>query len=145
MIAFLDTSALAMRYLQEPGSDDVRRLFRGKHRLSVSRLAFAELAAAVGRAFRSGHLDVEQRDGLFVRLPRDFETLWVIEPRKAIVHSVAALVKKYPLRAYDAVQLATCLRAAAEGATELWVADGVLAEAADAEGLKTVVLGSSSR
>lgn len=55
MIHFLDTSALVKRYVAEPGSTEVRRLFRASM-LGVARIAYAELAAAVARRQREGAL-----------------------------------------------------------------------------------------
>ena len=141
MIAYLDTSALARRYLAEPGSERVRALLRGSRRVAVSRLAFAELCAGVARACRLGTITESQRDAIFRRVPDDFAALEVVEPRRAVVERVPALVLAHPLRAYDALQLASCLTLKAAGlAVELWSNDGELNAAAKAEGLKTVAL-----
>jgi hypothetical protein len=47
VIDFLDTSTLVKRYLTEPGSAEVRALFRRKRPIAVARMASAGLAAAV--------------------------------------------------------------------------------------------------
>ncbi len=140
MIAYLDTSVLTRRYLPEPGSSSIHALLRSNRRIAVSRLTFAETCAAVGRAHTKGLIEAHERDAIIDRLPEDFAELWVIEPRKAIIESVAELIKRHPLRGYDALQLASCLKVRSHEATELWAADGALIAAARAEGLKVVAL-----
>ncbi|MBK9258470.1 MAG: type II toxin-antitoxin system VapC family toxin [Polyangiaceae bacterium] len=138
MIRFFDTSALVKRYVDEPGSAMVRSALRA-HLVSVARVAFAEAAAAVARAARLGAITDSQRDVILGRLPHDFTRLSVIEMRPALIARVSSLVTRHPLRAYDAIQLASALALRqAEGPVELWCADGVLLEAAIAEGFRVV-------
>ena len=139
MIAFVDTSVLAKRYLSEVGSDRARALFRGHRPIAVSRLAFAELSAAVARACREGLITTPQRDVVIKRLPGDFNEWIVVEPRRAVIERAAELVLTHPLRAYDALQLASCQTLSARGgAVELWSADLGLSEAGRREGFKVV-------
>jgi uncharacterized protein len=135
---FFDTSALVKRYVEEPGSTMVRATLRN-HPIVVARVTFAEAAAAVARAARTGALSEEQRDVILARLPEDFARLQVVEIRPALVARVPALVARYPLRAYDAIQLAAASTVRQTGlAVELWCADGNLVEAAIAEGFRVV-------
>jgi predicted nucleic acid-binding protein len=63
----------------------------------------------------------------------------VIEIRPALVARVPELVVRYPLRAYDAIQLAAAGSVRQTGlAVEMWCADGDLAAAAMAEGFRVV-------
>lgn len=72
-------------------------------------------------------------------MPHDFARLSVVEIRPALVARVPELVMRYPLRAYDAIQLAAALTVRQAGASvELWCADGELLQAATAEGLRIV-------
>lgn len=138
MIRFFDTSALVKRYVEEPGSAMVRATLRA-HPCTVARVTLAEAAAAVARACRLGAISEVQRDAIFARLPHDFARLSVVEIRPALVARVPELVMRYPLRAYDAIQLAAALTVRQAGASvELWCADGELLQAATAEGLRIV-------
>jgi predicted nucleic acid-binding protein len=101
VIRFFDTSALAKRYVEEPGSAMVRAALL-RHAVVVARVTLAEVAAAVARAARNGSLTQAQRDTILGRLPADFAKLQVVEIRPALVARVPALVARYPLRAYDA-------------------------------------------
>lgn len=138
MIHFLDTSALTKRYAEEHGSGAVRALFRSRKRLAVSRLAHAEISAALARKERDGALSRAQADAIFERLGSDFEAFAVVEIKAAIVARVPAIVRRHPLRGYDAVQLACALAIRdAKAAVTFWCTDRELERAALAEGLRT--------
>jgi len=49
MIFFLDASALAKRYVLEPGSDRIRALFRRRAQIAISRLSEVEVVSALVR------------------------------------------------------------------------------------------------
>jgi uncharacterized protein len=139
VIRFFDTSALVKRYVDEPGSTMVRAAIR-THAAVVVRVTLAEAAAAIARAARSGAITDEQRDVILGRLPEDLAKLQVVEVRPALVARVLTLVVRYPLRAYDAVQLAAAITVRQTGiAVEVWCADGDLAAAALAEGFRVVI------
>lgn len=143
MTYFLDSSALVKRYLPEPGSDAVRALFRRRRRLAVSRLAYAEVVAAVARAWRENLIDDAARDKILDTIDRDFGTFEVTEVRWLIIDRIPALVLRQPLRAYDAVQLASALTVKERGASvDFWGGDGRLITAARAEGLRATLVGA---
>jgi predicted nucleic acid-binding protein len=136
---FFDTSALAKRYVFEPGTAMVRATLRS-HAAVVARITYAELAAAVARASRMGAITEAQRDAILARLTLDFSRLQVIELRASMLAIVPELVVRHPLRGYDAVQLATALHVRASGTSvELWSTDETLRVAALAEGLRVIV------
>lgn len=141
MIAYLDSSAAVARYLPEAGSAAVRSLFRGRRKLAVSRLAFVELTSAVCRAHRQLSIDLQQRNAILARLPGDISELdFVVELTATIQTRAAELLSRHALRAYDAIQLASCLDLRGHAATELWAADRDLLAVARSEGLKVVAL-----
>jgi len=88
LIPFLDTSALVKRYVSEKGSDTVRSLFR-RGRPAVVRIAYAEVASALGRLWRAGRVaedamrvasDGEQlRPEPFEAVDLDLGGLWLQE------------------------------------------------------------------
>jgi predicted nucleic acid-binding protein len=140
LIHYLDTSALVKRYVQEPGSAAVRPLFRG-NRVTTARIAHAEIAATLARLCRDGRLTDTARDRIFERLEADFSALSVVEIRTGLVRKVPSLVVRHPLRGYDAVHLAAALAVRDTGnALTFWAADIRLTNAAQAEGLRTVLL-----
>lgn len=135
MIEFFDTSALVKHYIREPGSTAVRTALRRKTPV-VARIAHTELAWAFARLCREGSLDARARDGLLARIDADFATFDVVELRPAVSRTAAALVQRHPLRALDALQLASAL-AIGRPTVRLWCAHERLIGAASAEGLRT--------
>lgn len=143
MTYFLDSSALVKRYLPEPGSEVVRALFRRRRRLSVSRITYAEVVAAVARAWREGLIEETTRDTISAAIDADFGGFDVTEVRRAVIDRIPALVLRQPLRAYDAVQLASALILKERGASvEFWGADDRLVTAARGEGLRASLVGA---
>jgi predicted nucleic acid-binding protein len=137
---FADSSALVKLYADEPGSADVRKLAH----FVVSRLDRVEVPAALWRKHRMGELAATDA----VVLVADFEADYfgdvddpphfsVVAVTAAVVDAAAHLVAVHGLRAYDAMQLASALSAAAvvpEG-VDFLAYDGALTAAAAAEGL----------
>lgn len=141
MIYFLDTSALVKRYIAEPGSDQVRRLLRRKVEVAISRITEAEAYAAIARATRMNAITSDERDRAFEQLGEDLAEARTVEIRRAVVAAVRDLVVRWPLRGYDAVQLACALRLQSQGlAVDVWSSDGELLTAARGEGLRTTVV-----
>jgi len=135
VIEFFDTSALAKRYLPEPGSPRVRALLaRGD--VVVSVVAYAEVLAALARAWREGILDDDGYAKLTDRVEADFRALDVVLLRPSVLRHVRSLVTRHPLRGYDAIQLASALETRLRGSpVRFWCADAALTAAAAAEGL----------
>lgn len=109
----------------------------------VSALARVEVPAALWRKYRLGELAAEDT----AVLVEEFEWDWsggteqdvafsVLRVTDVILEEAARSVARHPLRAYDAIQLASALvaRSADEDLTEFACNDEALASAARAEG-----------
>lgn len=105
---------------------------------AASRLSEVEIASALARRCREGSLTTAGRDRALAELRHDFTALTVVEATAEIVGHTYALLSRYPLRAGDALQLASCLRLrdAIEGGVAFLAFDDRLTRAARAEGLK---------
>jgi predicted nucleic acid-binding protein len=139
LIHYFDTSALAKRYMEEPGSRTIRSVLRRGY-AAVVRITYAELLAAVARACHLGAITAKHRSAFFARIEEDFGDLTIVEVRPPVLRRVPELVTRYPLRGYDAVQLAAALTIQDRGGSvRFWSADAQLVEAAEAEGLRAMV------
>lgn len=110
-IGFWDTSALAKRYLPEPGSQWV-----GRQRLdevAISRLTTVEIASTLRRRAREGQIDNRTRDALYARFINESVHFTVIELSTGLLASAAEIVMRRPeppaLRTLDAIQIASAL------------------------------------
>lgn len=106
MILYLDTSALAKLYLEEEASDQVRVWADEAEVLATSRLALAELAAAVARRHREGDLTEADVERVRTAMLDDWKHLIVIELNE---HRAADLAFRQSLRGFDAIHLAAAL------------------------------------
>lgn len=106
MILYLDTSALAKLYLEEEHSDQVRQWGQDSVAMATSRVALAELAAAVGRRWREGDLSDDAVERLRVAMNDDWAHLIVVHLDE---HRAAGLAFQHELRGFDAIHLAAAL------------------------------------
>lgn len=114
-VYFVDTSALAKRYIAEVGSAWMRSLAHpiAGHTIVISRLTTVEFVSALARRQRENSIttaDFVMLRGAFIKhTERHYR---VINLHKAVLAEARDLVVRYPLRALDAVQLACALTAA---------------------------------
>jgi predicted nucleic acid-binding protein len=138
-VFFFDSSALAKRYLTETGSGWIGGLTApaAGYVILVAELARVEVAAAMAARYRSGAITLDERDALVALLLRHFAVEYqVVGLDPATVSRAVTLTQQHRLRAYDAVQLATALAAAALLPGLAFVAaDNDLLDSAHAEGL----------
>jgi predicted nucleic acid-binding protein len=148
-VLFLDSSALVRRYdTTEPGSERVTELCTpiSENALLIAVLASVEIASALNRKVREGRLAPVERDLLWeqfrVHLRDEYEPV-VLEAE--ILQEAERLTFQYPLRAYDAIQLAsahnafTTLAGRADSLT-FCTSDRAQARAAAAEGLQVELI-----
>lgn len=139
MTRYFDASALVKRYVRETGSNVVRRLL-GSGVAASSRLSEVEIASGIARRAREGSITARQRDRMLTALQRDVPALAIVEIVSDVTAQARALLLRHPLRAADAIQLASCLYLQRELAESVpFVAfDHRLLDAARAEGLNVV-------
>lgn len=141
--SFFDSSALAKRYLVEQGTAWVRQQMLPPNTVLVSSLTRVEVISAVARRHREGRIDAvvlgQIEDVLRVHFRQHYS---VIEVTHAIVDAAVGLLIRHPLRAYDAVQLASAqivqqrfLENAVPETLRFVCADARLLEIAQLEGL----------
>jgi predicted nucleic acid-binding protein len=141
---FLDSSAIAKRYITETGSAWVVGVMHplAGNQLHVARISGAEVMAAIARRIRAGNLTLQAGRDAALQFRSDFATaLDLIEISASLIARAMDLAERYVLRGYDAVQLAAALAVHDTGvplglSTTLVSADDELNAAALAEGLQ---------
>jgi len=109
MIVYLDASALVKRYVQEMGSEAVRRLIAGAELLGTAAITRVEMAAALAKAARVGVLSQEEA-ALALRVFReDWPSLVRIQVTEPLLRRAEAVAWEEGLRGYDATHLAAAL------------------------------------
>lgn len=143
-IYYLDASALVKRYVDEIGSDWLRAIIAPVQPLLLltSRMTIVEVISAFARRVRDGSLTPQEfttaRDAFRGDCLNDYQ---IMPPTMTVVDLACALLERHPLRAYDAIHLATALGAqqflASQGYPSLtfFSADDHLNHTAAVEGL----------
>ena len=108
-VAYLDTSALIKRYITEVGSGWVRTLLRDPTtRTFTSLLTVIEGICTFARRRREGILPPGDHDRVLDTFDYDLKYRYsVLEADPRTIDAARQLANRNPLRAYDAVQLAT--------------------------------------
>lgn len=135
---YLDSAYIAKYYVNEPDAPAVRRLIRRAPHVCSSALALAEVTCVFHRHAREGGLSIAQGRILIDLFGKHVEDdLWNLAPvGKALLERTARMVRDLPrgvpLRAGDAIHLATAMEA---GEKEIWTNDRRLLAAAPHFGL----------
>jgi predicted nucleic acid-binding protein len=111
-VNYLDTSALIKRFVEESGSASVQALIAESGVVATSKIAYAEAYAGLTRRRREGHFSEKE----YRVVCRNFEKEWRAYLRVDLKDDVLTLardvIKRNPLRGFDAVHLASALHLA---------------------------------
>jgi uncharacterized protein len=137
MAAYLDTSALAKWYLNEPFSEQFEAFIRAQPSAAISRLTMVELRCLLARRRRAGEITKSVETRVFAAFEQDVRAGHLQVHPFADEHLVAALgliarLARHPLRTLDAMHLAN---AQALHCRQLATADRTMAAAAKAIGM----------
>ncbi len=111
---YLDSSALVKRYVAEVGSAWLQAIVApvAGYLLLTSRITTVEVAGALARRWREASLSPsEYADALQAFRYDTFTQYQLVEVDAAVSDLARDLVDRHPLRAYDAVQLASASEA----------------------------------
>ena len=134
MKAFLDSSALAKRFVEENGSAGVDTICARVSELGLSVLCVPEIISALNRRRREHTLTQTQYNEAKRRLLDDVHDADIISLTPSVIGSAIAVIEASPVRALDALHVACAL----EWGAELFVsADKQQLTAAKRAGLKT--------
>lgn len=131
---YLDASALVKLFVPEPESDDLNQSLTGLKDVIVSDLALTEMASALGRRLREQRLTRDDAQRLYREASKLHTSAHHAELTPPIHRRAERLMLSLavPLRALDALHLATALDA--EAATVVTF-DPRLRDAASSQGL----------
>jgi len=139
-MTYADSSVIVKRYYEEPGSARVNNHWAMSEQIFTSRVAYAEVHAALARKRRDGDLAAAP----YRRCASAFEAEWPAYEQIAVdgatMADVRRLVRQHTLRGYDAIHLAAALWVRREigDPIEFWVSDERLERAARRERVSVV-------
>ena len=140
---YLDTSALIKLYVEEVGNEQVVEAMQDAvdGRVIIVDLTPLEARSAIRRREREGDISAADADRVLRQIENDCSMSFLMQPStSAVMEDAARLIDQYPLRAYDALQLAGCLvvRDGMPGPVTFVCADTRLCDAARHEGLEAL-------
>ena len=130
---FFDSSALAKRYIEEKGSDQVQAILSSASTLAVSVICVPEIVSALCRRRRERKLSIEEYRNARASVISDIDDATVIGLTEEVIAQAVALLEQFALRSADALHVAC----ASAWSTDLFVsADARQCTAARAHGLR---------
>ncbi len=110
MHIFLDTSALAKRYIQENGSGKVSDVFQKATSVAVSVICLPEMISALNRLRREKCITKEHYTKTKQNVLHDFDDFTICDITPEIIAQAIALLETNSLKTMDALQIA-CAKA----------------------------------
>lgn len=110
MILYLDTSALVKLYVSEKNSDTVTAFFQSAKVAATSLVAHVETLSALNRMKRERRLTAAQADKAKKSFEKDWVDYLVVKMDATLMKRAGQLVESFPLKAYDAIHLASAER-----------------------------------
>ncbi len=104
--AYFDTSALIKRYVQEPGRRELMQLLHKNHCV-VSAVLPVEVRGALRRRMAEGTLDEKRIASVLKRFAADRAFWTFVEVSREVLASAETLSAAHPLRALDAIHVAS--------------------------------------
>ncbi len=108
-ITYLDTSALIKRYVDEPGSEELRAIWPSFQVVGSAVIVHVEIASALAKATRQGWLDESEAQRVWQAFLRDWGKMTLINLGLPVINRASQLAWNHRLRGYDAVHLAAAL------------------------------------
>lgn len=135
---YLDTSALVKRFVTEPGSELVHSLVSASGPIATAKISYIETHAALARHYREGTISKTRYLATVQQFERDWLAYVRIDLQDDILRLARDIVRRRPLRGYDAIHLASALsiRQALDEEVTFAAADRRLLQAAASEGLQ---------
>ncbi len=107
MRAFVDTSSLFKKYVEEKGSRELDLLLQEISEIAVSPVTWLEMSAAIAMRLREGSLTAQQAAHLKSEAHNDFQSFHRVIWNEALEKAAMDLVYLHPLSTLDAIQLAS--------------------------------------
>jgi predicted nucleic acid-binding protein len=141
---YIDTSALAKRYVNEAGSEEVDDFLAAQSLLLVTSLTRAEMRSLLARRRRQHDFDAAVEGQVFASFLDDIRQGYLVEHELSAVMldgavNIIAQLPAIALRTLDALHLAAAQQL---GAERLATADATMRDAAAELGLPTTFFGT---
>jgi predicted nucleic acid-binding protein len=109
---YCDSSILVKRHIREAGTQWVNELLETQaSNIFTAQISIVEVYSALNRRLREGSINANDYHDLIAQAIFFFESEYeVTRLSKQIIDVACAVLERHPLRAFDAIHLATALR-----------------------------------
>ncbi|MEN6626909.1 MAG: type II toxin-antitoxin system VapC family toxin [Candidatus Sumerlaeia bacterium] len=114
MRLFLDSSAFAKHFIEEPGSAQVESLISSADELCLSAICLPEIVSALSRRCREKSMTRKQYALAKQRLVQDVRDAIVVEITPDVVQLSIEVLEKNSVRTLDAIHVACALASGAD-------------------------------
>lgn len=137
---YFDTSALAKKYVNEIGTEEIRGIIDSGSTIVTSKLTYAEMLSAFARRTRAGDISESEFDQLANDFESDWQSFHAIDFQDELFALVKQVIRAYALRGADSIHLASALwiRDSFKENITFVASDDSLIKAAHAEGLQVI-------
>jgi predicted nucleic acid-binding protein len=109
MRAFIDTSSLFKKYVEEQGSEQFDQLLESVSEIVVSPITILEINSVIERRLRERTLKPSDAKWIEKEFTIDYDFFALVEWSDELVKGGLRIIRKYQLRVLDAIQLSAAL------------------------------------
>jgi len=109
VIVYLDTSALVKVYVEEEGSDIVKRTIEKASLVATSIVAYAEARAALSRCLYEKIFSNDDYHRCIIDLKSDWERYFKLNISQSLIDLAGELTQLCNIRGFDAIHLASAI------------------------------------
>ncbi|MDD5673270.1 MAG: type II toxin-antitoxin system VapC family toxin [Chitinivibrionales bacterium] len=109
MRAFIDTSTLFKKYVDEDGAEEFDALLNTIFQIIVSPVTIIEMHSIIYRRLRERSLSAADARWIENEFMTDYDYFGIVQWNEDLTKKSIALSRKYPLRTLDGIQLASSI------------------------------------
>ncbi|MFH1761729.1 MAG: type II toxin-antitoxin system VapC family toxin [bacterium] len=105
MRAFIDTSSLFKKYVEEEGSGKFNKLLDSISDIIVSPITILEINSVIGRRVREKTLRPQDANWIEKEFLKDYSFFGIVQWNESLIKECTRIIRKYHLRVLDGIQL----------------------------------------
>lgn len=105
-ILYLDTSAWLKLYIEEGGSELVKKTVSESEQICTHLIAYTELRSALARDEREKRIEPSQKTKIIEAMEKDWQMLNIVQPMETLIRRAGLLCDQFGLRSFDSIHLA---------------------------------------
>jgi predicted nucleic acid-binding protein len=114
MNAFIDTSSLFKKYVDEPGSEKFDRLLENISGIIISPITILEINSVLERRIREKTLKTSDAEWIENEFLTDYAHFAVVKWSEDLISQSTRIIRRYQLKVLDSIQLSSAILAKAE-------------------------------